>query len=244
MDREKVWETTRSVKQRKKAFNSIVELLEFSCIYDLRKTKKYAESVLGKLLESQMFIGTFDLFDISAVKKLTELFLPLVEEEAGEGENKYKHFVSHGKSQVLWDTLVDWGFEGCELEGLTVEEINNNPMLPMLIKTFLRITATSSHLNETSVSARQVIQDLVDILDNAPEQLYQKMEHGMPDLPILSPSPLYGRTSLHRVGTSDYKSVVRMFTKKCLVSVIKHSVKGQKDVFEKLGVTIPNSYSS
>ena len=82
----------------------------------------------------------------------------------------------------------------------------------------------------------------------------------MPD-PRLAPSPYMGvgghRTRMHaKLRLAQQKGGVvtncekvpedeygRLFTKKCLVSVIKHSVKGQKDVFEKLGVTIPDSYS-
>lgn len=84
-----------------------------------------------------MLAGTQDLFDMSTVKELTELFLPIAKAEEGEGEKKTTHFVTQGKSSVLWDMLVREGFEDNQLQGLSVEDINNNPMLPMLIKTFI-----------------------------------------------------------------------------------------------------------
>jgi len=114
-----------------------VELLGFACIYDLERTKREAENIIRGLLSSKMLAGTQDLFDMSTVKELTELFLPIAKAEEGEGEKKTTHFVTQGKSSVLWDMLVREGFEDNQLQGLSVEDINNNPMLPMLIKTFI-----------------------------------------------------------------------------------------------------------
>ena len=201
-------------KHRKEAFEGIMKLLQFSCIYELKETKKYADRVLGKLLDRDMLIGTFDLFDISAAKELTELFLPLVEEEDGEGENKCKYFVPHGKSQVLWDMLAEWEFEACQLKGLSLEAINNNPMLPTLIKTFLESIEAQESRHNISESARELIQDVVD---DYPDELYRKMPDGGMD----------ARTS----------------AKKYLVGMIKETAKTHKETFEKLDVTMPDFQS-
>lgn len=112
-----------------------MELLGFACIYDLDKTKSEAENVVKALLSSEMLAGTQDLFDLSTVKVLTELFLPIAEAEEGDGGTT--RFVSQGKSKVLWDMLVRENFEDNQLQGLSVEDINSNSMLPMLIKTFI-----------------------------------------------------------------------------------------------------------
>ena len=127
-----------------------------------------------KLANSHMLVGTHDLFDLSTVKELTELFLPLAEEEEGEGENKIKHFVSRGKSSVLWNIIVNENFDEHQLEGLSLEAINNNPMLPMLIKTFLESIAAQESRHIISESAKEIIQDVVYY----PDELYQKMPDG------------------------------------------------------------------
>ena len=198
-------------KQRKEAFEGILKLLQFSCIYELKETKKYADRVLGKLLDRDMLIGTFDLFDISVVKELTELFLPLAEEEEGERENKCKYFVPHGKSSVLWDMLAEWEFEACQLKGLPLEAINNNPMLPTLIKTFLESIAAQESRHNISESAREIIQDIVD---DYPDEMYQQMPDGGMD----------ARTS----------------AKKYLSGMIKETAKTHKETFENLDVTMPD----
>jgi len=122
---------------RKQSFDYIVKLLGFACVYDLERTKRETENIIRGLLSSKMLAGTQDLFDMSTVKKLTELFLPIAKAEGGEGENKTTHYVSQGQSSVLWDMLVREDFENNQLQGLSVEDINNNSMLPMLIKTFI-----------------------------------------------------------------------------------------------------------
>jgi len=140
-------ERTRASKMRRETFRDIIKLLEFSCIYDLKKTKKEAENVIMVLLgfnshgvsEEDMLRKTYDLFDdLSTVKILTGLFLPLSEkEEKFEDESlNYKKFVSNGKSTVLWKMLMDWDFDD-DLESLSLEDINTSSMFPVLVKMFI-----------------------------------------------------------------------------------------------------------
>jgi len=82
--------------------------------------------------------------------------------------------VPHGKSQVLWDMLAEWEFEACQLKGLSLEAINNNPMLPALIMAFLERTVEQQSRHNISESAKEIIQDVVDY----PDELYQKMPDG------------------------------------------------------------------
>lgn len=158
-------------KKRKESFEGIMKLLQFSCVYDLNETKRYAERVILKLANSQMLVGTHDLFDLSTVKELTELFLPLAEEEERKGKIKIKHFVSRGKSPVLWNIIVKENFDD-QLNGLSLEEINNNPLLPMLIKTFLESTAAQESRHNISESTKEIIQDVV----RYPGELYDTMD--------------------------------------------------------------------
>lgn len=129
------FDASKEATNRKSVFSQIIKLLGFACIYDLDDTKAEAELVVEALLSNKMLAGTQDLFDLSTVNELTELFLPLAEAEEGDGETT--RFVSQGKSKVFWDMLVRENFEDNQLQGLSVKDINSNPMLPMFIKTFI-----------------------------------------------------------------------------------------------------------
>ena len=124
-------------KEKKEIVKQIIQLLEFSCIYDLKKTKDETERSLRALLHYNHLSKTNDSFDISDVKVLTNLFLPLAQEE----DDGYKYFVSEGKSKVLWSWLENVEFEQNQLEGLSLDEINSNPLLPRLIKTQIDLVA-------------------------------------------------------------------------------------------------------
>jgi len=154
------WEEERNMVQqmRRDTFKDIIKLLEFSCIYDLKKTKKEAEDVISSLLQwwhsmdswgqKNMLSKTCSLFDdLPTIKILTSLFLPLSEEEETDEDDTYKYFVSNGKSQVLWETLEgDWEF-GNELKGLSLEDINTSPVIPVLVKTFIGKQGLQARIN-------------------------------------------------------------------------------------------------
>lgn len=133
-------ESVRVSRMRREAFSDIIKLLEFSCIYDLKKTKKEAENVIRLMLgEFHRMSKTYDLFDdLPTIKILTSLFLPLSEEEATDDYGyDYKCIKSNGKSTLLWKILEDyWGFDD-ELKGLSLEDINTSALFPVLVKSFL-----------------------------------------------------------------------------------------------------------
>ena len=168
-------ERMRVLKIRSETFSDIIKLLEFSCIYDLEKTKKEAEGVIRVILDEDMLGETYDLFDdLPTIKILTSLFLPLSEmEETGE-DDTYKYFVSNGKSQVLWESLTEWGmFEDefeAELKSLSLEDINTSSMFPVLVKTFIVQCYIDDRAGKIKRSVRQVFNDWVN---KAPDLLYE-----------------------------------------------------------------------
>jgi len=152
-DRDMILNSNRSYEERirlstmrREAFRDIVKLLEFSCIYDLKKTKIEIMNITRVLLgfnsqyesKEDMLRKTYDLFDeLSTVKILTGLFLPLSEEEGTDKDgDDCTYFVSNGKSNVLWLMLKDWDFDD-ELNGLSLEDINTSSMFPVLVKIFI-----------------------------------------------------------------------------------------------------------
>ena len=132
-----------NLQMRRETFRDIIKLLEFSCIYDLRKTKIRTECIIKVLLgfnspQKDMLHKTYDLFDdLPTIKILTSLFLPLSEEEATDDDGyDYKCIKSNGKSTLLWKILEDyWGFDD-ELKGLSLEDINTSPVFPVFVKSF------------------------------------------------------------------------------------------------------------
>ena len=95
-----------ALTRRRNAFDGIIELLQFACIYDLPITKIRAESCICFLLH-ELLLETIDLFDLQKVKSLVQLTLPLNEVEI----KCRKQFVSLGKSEILWDFLTEKNFE-------------------------------------------------------------------------------------------------------------------------------------
>ena len=150
------------------------------------------------------------MFDISAVKVLTNLFLPLVQEQ-GDG---YKYFSSQGKSQVLWSWLDDREFEQTQLEGLSLEEVNSNPMLPRLIKTQIDLAAELQESGRIRYSAAELVGDL---LDNAPNELYNNMSHA-----------------------ADRNTAGQL----CLMGILKDASRKHKKAFKKLQITLPEAYDN
>lgn len=112
-------------KERKDAFVEIIELLELACTRDLPKTKEEANGFISSAAGT-LLPGTLDLFDLPAITTLTELFLPLEKDEDGV-------LVPQGESDALWWAL-DEGFRQDEMCEFSTETINNNKMLPLLIK--------------------------------------------------------------------------------------------------------------
>jgi len=195
-------------RERKETFQHIIKVHEFSCIYDLQKTKDETENIIQTLLNYGL-VKTSHLFDISAVKVLTNLFLPLAQEE----DDGYKYFVSEGKSRALWSWLGNVEFEQTQLEGLSLEEVNSSPLLPRLIKNHIDLLAEEEERHDIQCSARELVQDL---LDNAPNELYNNMSHA-----------------------SDRKTAGRM----CLMGILKEASTTHKEVFRKLRVTLPETYN-
>jgi len=196
-------------KERTEIVKQIVQLLEFSCIYDLQKTKDETENTIQTFLDWDNLFKTNHLFDIPAVKVLTTLFLPLAQEE----DDGYKYFVSKGKSQVLRNWLDDGEFQQNKLDGLSLEEVNSSPMLPILIKTQIDLWAEQSESSNITNSARGLVRDL---LDNAPNELYNNMSH-----------------------TADRNTAGRT----CLMGILKKASSKHKEAFKKLHVTLPQEYN-
>ena len=157
-------------KEKKEIVKQIIQLLEFSCMYDLQKTKDETENIIQTFFNDDDLYKVRHLFDISAVKVLTNLFLPLAQEE----DDGYKYFVSKGKSQVLWNWLDDGEFQQSQLDGLSLEEVNSSPMLPRLVKTQIDLWAEEEERGDIQYSAAELVEDL---LDNAPSKLYSNMSH-------------------------------------------------------------------
>lgn len=195
-------------REREETFQQIIKLHEFSCIYDLQKTKDETENIIEAFLDYDGLFHMHHLFDISAVKVLTNLFLPLVQEE-GDG---YKYFSSKGKSQVLWSWLDDREFEQTQLEGLSLEEVNSNPMLPRLIKTQIDLAAELQESGRIRYSAAELVGDL---LDNAPSELYNNMSHA-----------------------ADRNTAGQL----CLMGILKDASRKHKKAFQKLEITLPEAY--
>ena len=197
-------------KEKKEIVKQIIHLLEFSCIYDLQKSKDETETSIRALLRYDNLPKTHRLFDIAAVKVLTNLFLPLAQQE----EDGYSFFSSVGKSTLLWNWLVDWSFEEVQLEGLSLEDINSNPMLPMFIKTFIDFMAEETESGNITNSARSLVRDIVA---KAPKELHNKMPY-----------------------TEDRKTAGRM----CLMGILKDMSKSKKhkETFKTLSITLPEAY--
>jgi len=133
--------------RRKRAFKKIIDLLQFACIYDLKETKLEAEKFIEYLLD-EIRAETSDLFDRHAIKVLVDLSLPLVElgDTDSDGEVDHEFLDSEGKSKTLWGFLERHNF-GCKcLEGLSLETINNNEMLPSLVETFMQRCALEGRI--------------------------------------------------------------------------------------------------
>lgn len=125
------------LKKRKETFAEIVELLEFSCLHDLKKAKREAEDFISNLANALLF-GTYDLFDLSAVTKLTQLFLPLKFDDG--------ILVPQGKSEILWWAL-DQNFCQFEIATLSLDTLNNNKMLPLLVKEHIQRIGHERQMN-------------------------------------------------------------------------------------------------
>lgn len=113
------------LKERKEAFEEIIELLQLSCMYGLVRTKEAVEDFIFVAADALLF-QTYDLFDLPAVTALTELFLPLEKEADGI-------IVPKGKSAAFWRAL-DYDFCQRQLCTLSIDSINQNEMLPLLLK--------------------------------------------------------------------------------------------------------------
>mmetsp|Transcript_6012 Transcript_6012/g.13637 ORF Transcript_6012/g.13637 Transcript_6012/m.13637 type:complete len:294 (+) Transcript_6012:113-994(+) len=133
--------------RKKRAFKNIIDALQFACIYDLKKTKVRAEDFIDYLLD-EIRGGSYHMFDRSAIKVLVDLSLPLVElgDTDSDGEVDHEFLDSEGKSKTLWGFLERHNF-GCKcLEGLSLETINNNEMLPSLVETFMQRCALEGRI--------------------------------------------------------------------------------------------------
>lgn len=120
-----VWgsKSRMSSAEKSKRFTKIVELLEFACVYDLERTKEMAEAIIKGLL-GNVFLHNHELFSMPIIHILVDLFLPL-----GEHEGKV---ISQGKSGVFFASFIQREVESA-LKTLSLDEVNNNPMLPVLI---------------------------------------------------------------------------------------------------------------
>ena len=201
------WDDPTKNKEKEEIVKQIVHLLEFSCIYDLQKTKDETENIIQTFFDDGL-VKTSHLFDISAVKVLTNLFLPLAQEE----DDGYKYFVSEGKSRALWSWLDNGEFQQYQLDGLSLEEVNSSPLLPRLIKNHIDLLTEEEERYDIQYSARKFV---VDLLDNAPNDLYNNMSHA-----------------------ADRKTAGRM----CLMGILKDASTTHKETFKKLHVTLPEAY--
>jgi len=196
-------------KEKREIVNQNIHLLELSCIYDLQKTKDETERCIEVFLRWDNLLKTSHLFDIPSIKVLTNLFLPLAQEE----NHGYKYFVSEGKSQVLWSWLEDREFEQTQLEGLSLDEINSNPLLPRLIKTHMSLTAKEEEGSDVQYMARELVRDLPI---NAPNELHDNMSHA-----------------------SDRNTAGRM----CLMGILKDASTKHKEAFKRLYITLLEEYN-
>lgn len=143
--------------ERRQTLNEIINLLQFACLYDLDKTKKTAECVLDILLY-QMPAETSELFDLSMIKVLVDLFLPIRFEGKVGSEEQPIDLKAEGQSHVLWNVLTKYDRFSIK-NGYSPEVLNNNPLLPMLIQTEIQRYAACCENQRTRYSVQNIIND-------------------------------------------------------------------------------------
>ena len=186
----------------KSALKAIVELLKIACVYDLDGTMCAARGFVTLLfLASTIRPDTVGLFDLPIIRELVDLFLPLkmevVQIELGEDNNEegggdndnegngpgLRRLESNGKSSVLWRDLQALGFVNSCLSGLSLDEINNNPMLPNLILGFIQKETLKkeafdeSKHTELRLGVSNAIQEMQGVL---PCSLLEKLNSCLP----------------------------------------------------------------
>ena len=192
-------ETTKS------AFKAIVELLKIACVYDLDGTMCAARGIITLMLvnfhpnptQSTIRLETVGLFDLPIIREIVDLFLPLKMEmvqmgnnEEGGGDNNNegngpgpRRLESNGNSNVLWRELQMLGFVDSCLGGLSLDEINNNPMLPNLILGFIQKETLKkeafdeSKHTELRLGVSNAIQEMQGVL---PCSLLEKLNSCLP----------------------------------------------------------------
>ena len=125
------------VEERKEALNEAIEMIEFSCLYDLTSTKEAVGNFIQFLVDNSK--ETHYLFELPVIETLLELSLPLIEKE-NYGK---KNYISDGRSDAFFNALI--GTPSCRrgflyklLEELPLDDINQNKMLPLLIHAYLK----------------------------------------------------------------------------------------------------------
>ncbi|KAL7544267.1 hypothetical protein ACHAWF_007654 [Thalassiosira exigua] len=86
-------------------FDSLIQLLQFACLYDLEQTKHIAELFLVAFVDKDILEETIDLFTAENVEKLVELALPIEVHEV----NNEKKFVARGKATHFWGIFIAKG---------------------------------------------------------------------------------------------------------------------------------------
>ena len=129
---DRYWKSVTDVDEKKTRFNSVIDLLEVSCIYDLKNTKNKAEQFIKYLMETtNVFKHTHNLFDLPAITSLVRAFLPLLEVSGENVNDERRQYASGGKSDTFYLALSD-EFRR-KLGKISLDAINDNDMLPLLV---------------------------------------------------------------------------------------------------------------
>ena len=120
-----------------------------------------------------------------------------------------KRGVVYQRESQLYCNWLDQAEFYSHIEELTLEEVNSNPMLTILIKTYIHRVASDIDQDETKMPARQLARDL---LVNALNELYNNMPHA-----------------------TDRNTAGRM----CLMGILKDASTKHKEAFKRLHITLP-----
>lgn len=233
---------TRSVKSSS-TFESIIQMLQFACMYDLDRTRIEAEDFITHLVYYWLS-ETIDLFTLPIVKSLIELSLPFEEVDESEGGDegggykgtKGKRLVPRGKSKFFWELLEDHDIRAYFPTGIiSLEDINRNTLFPSLAYSHMLNLAKDSELSQAEASNKKLEAAVtaLEISSKAKETSAKTVINNMLRKP---PDELYRRLSNER---SSDGSEINKNVRDRLIDVMHDQYRRDIKFFQHLGITLP-----